>query len=237
MEHQPQISCAAAGLRKQAFRVVELWWLGAVLLVHAPFADGADSPVFEFLQPTNNAVFSTRDEVPIVLRAYASNDVFPTAEVFAHSQKIATVSYCCDLCPCVAPFPGYETILQIPTPRQGGMPPPNPWQGWTNVMAGTYQLTARATGENATVVSAGPVTITVIDRTLEIFVNRDGSVTLVIARGSLVPGGYDLEASADLRSWIPLGAFQPGDVAAFYFDVPPEAARGKRFYRSVYIPP
>jgi hypothetical protein len=232
-----QISDAAAGLRKEAFRTVGLLWLGVVLLARAPLAHAADSPVFEFLQPTNNAVFSTRDEIPIVLHAYASNDVFPTADVFAHSQKIATVSYCCTLCPCVAPFPGLETTLQIPAPWQGGKPPPNPWQGWTNVMAGMYQLTARATGENATVVSAGPVTITVIDRTVEIFVNRDGSVTLVIPRGSLVPGGYDAEASADLRSWIPLGAFQPGDVAAFYFDVPPEAARGKRFYRSVYTPP
>jgi hypothetical protein len=112
-----------------------------------------------------------------------------------------------------------------------------PWQGWTNVFAGTYQLTARATGEIGTVVEAVPVTITVIDRTLEVFGNGDGSFTLVIPQGSLVPGGYDLEASADLHSWTRLGPFEPGNVAAFYFDVPSEAARGKRFYRSVYIPP
>ncbi len=231
-----QISDAAAGLRSQAFRTIDLLWLAVVLLMHAPRAHSADSPLLEFIQPTNNAVFSTRDEIPIVLRAYASNDVFPTADVFAHFQKIATVSYCCTLCPCAAPFPGYETILQIPVPWQGGMPPPRAWQGWTNVLAGMYQLTAHATGQNGMVVDAVPVTITVIDRTLEIFANRDGSVTLVIPRGSLVPGRYDLEASADLHSWTRLGAFGPGDVAAFYFDVPPESARGKRFYRSVYIP-
>ena len=237
MRNRLQIPDAAAGLRSQAFRTIELWWLALVFLAHVPRAHSADSPVFEFIQPTNNAVFSTRDEIPIVLRAFASNDVFPTADVFAHFEKIATVSYCCTLCPCAAPFPGHETILQIPAPWQGGTPPPRPWQGWTNVMAGMYQLTARATGENGTVVEAAPVTITVIDRTLEIFANRDGSVTLVIAQGSLVPGRYDLEASPDLHSWTRLGAFGPGNVAAFYFDVPPETARGKRFYRSVYIPP
>jgi len=59
----------------------------------------------------------------------------------------------------------------------------------------------------------------------------------VTAGGSLVAGEYDLEASPDLRTWTRLGPFQPGNVAAFYFDVPPESARERRFYRSVYIPP
>src|SRR5256885_4357081 len=154
MRNRLQISDAAAGLRSQAFRTIELLWLAAMFLMHAPRAHSADSPVLQFIQPTNDAVFSTRDEIPIVLRAYASNDVFPTAEVFAHFQKIATVSYCCTLCPCPAPFPGHETILQIPAPWQGGMPPPRPWQGWTNVLAGMYQLTAHAIGQDGTAVEA-----------------------------------------------------------------------------------
>jgi hypothetical protein len=112
-----------------------------------------------------------------------------------------------------------------------------PWQGWTNVQAGSYRLTARAAGKNGTLVEAAPVTITVLDLHLEIFMNSDGRVTLVISQGSLVPGGYDLEASQDLRTWTRLGSFEPGDVAAFYFDVPPESARERRFYRSVYVPP
>jgi hypothetical protein len=53
----------------------------------------------------------------------------------------------------------------------------------------------------------------------------------------MVRGGYDLEASRDLRAWTRLGAFQPGNVAAFYFDVPPEIATDQRFYRSLFIPP
>ena len=64
----------------------------------------------------------------------------------------------------------------------------------------------------------------------------DGAVTLVIPQGSLVAGRYDLEASQDLRTWVRLGPFEPGNVAAFYFDVPSEAARGERYYRSVYFP-
>ena len=177
------------------------------------------------------------DEIPIVLRAVASNDVFSTAEVFANQSPIATVSYCCSLCPCFYPQEGQELILQIPVPWDLTRPPWRPWQGWTNVQAGSHRLTARATGRNGSMVEAAPVNITVIDRTLRIFVGSDGTVTLVIQQGSLVPGGYDLETSQDLHTWSRLGPFGPGNVAAFYFDVPPESARERRFYRSVYVPP
>src|SRR5262245_8007646 len=96
-------------------------------------------PVLQFLQPTNSAIFSTMDEIPILLRAFAPNDVFPTAEVLANQTKIATVSYCCTLCPCAAPFPGREMTLQIPVPWNGTTPPGRTWQGWTNVQAGIYR--------------------------------------------------------------------------------------------------
>jgi hypothetical protein len=193
--------------------------------------------VLEFVAPTNGAVFSTLDEIPIVLHASAQDDVFPTADVFANQSKIATVSYCCSLCPCFAPFPGIETTLQIPVPRTNGLAPPQPWEGWTNVQAGVYSLTARAVGVKGTVVEATPVHITVLDLTLHISVKADGSVSLVIAQGSLVQGGYDAEASQDLRRWSRLGSFQPGNVAAFYFDVPPATAHERRFYRSLHVEP
>src|SRR5262249_2452337 len=163
-------------------------------------------------------LFSTLDEIPIMLRAFASNDVFLTGEVFADNDKIADVSYCCALCPCFRPRPGDELTLQIPVPWENGRPPSRPWQGWANVQAGIHRLTARATGDNGTMVEAAPVTITVIDRTLRISVGRDGTVILVIQQGSLVPGGYDCLFSDDLKTWTRLGPFQPGNVAAFYFD-------------------
>jgi hypothetical protein len=194
-------------------------------------------PVLEFIEPTNNAVFSTLDEIPIVLRASAPNDVILAADVFANQQKIASVSFCCWLCPCARPVEGQETILQIPVPWQEGTPAQRTWQGWTNVHAGSYRLTARAVGENGTIVQAAPVTITVLDLTLRIFVQPDGTMRLVIPEGSLVEGGYDLEASQDLRAWTRLGAFEPGNVAAFYSDLPPESARQRRFYRSVHVLP
>jgi hypothetical protein len=194
-------------------------------------------PILEFIEPTNNAVFSTLDEIPIVLRATVSNDVILMADVFADQQAIAVVQYCCWLCPCARPLDGQETTLQIPVPWNGGMPPARTWQGWTNVHAGSHRLTARAVGENGTVVEASPVTVTVLDRTLRIHVNADGQVTLVIPQGSLVPGGYDLEASSDLHTWTRLGPFAPGNVAAFYFDLPPESAPLRKFYRSVHVPP
>ena len=210
-------------------------WLATV--EPAALAGEAQLPVLQFVQPTNSAVFSTIDEIPVLLRAFAPSDVFPTAEVFANQIKIATVSYCCTLCPCAAPWPGREMTLQIPVPWDGSKPPERTWQGWTNVQAGTYRLTARAVGENGTMIEAAPVTITVLDLTLQIFVRPDGAVTLVIPQGSLVTGGYDLEASQDLRTWTRLGPFEPGNVAAFYHDVPPESARNKRFYRSVHVAP
>src|SRR4051794_9179093 len=89
-------------LRVSFLRATFFWvsWLSA--------GDGtlkADAPVamLEFNQPTNNAVFSRMDEVPILLRAFAPDDVFPTAELFSDGAKIADLSYCCAFCPCAAP--------------------------------------------------------------------------------------------------------------------------------------
>ena len=208
-----------------------------LLRLRAAEVSEASMPVLEFIQPTNGAVFSTLDEIPIVLRAFAPNDVFSSADVSANQQHIATVQYCCAFCPCARPIEGQETILQIAVPWDGGMPPSRIWQGWTNVQAGSHRLTARATGENGTELEAAPITIAVVDRTLHIFVTSDGAATLVIPQGSLVPGGYDLEASQDLLAWTRLGPFQPGNVAAFYYDLPPATAPQQRFYRSVYVPP
>jgi len=212
-----------------------LGMLLATAMQAAP-AGEAQLPILEFIEPTNNAVFSTLDEIPIVLRASAPNDVILAADVFANQEKIVSMSYCCWLCPCARPLEGQETILQIPVPWDAGIPPPRTWQGWTNVHAGSHRLTARAVSANGAIAQATPVTITVLDLTLRIFVQPDGRVTLVIPEGSLVEGGYDLEASQDLRTWTRLGPFEPGNVAAFYFDVPPENARQRRFYRSVHVP-
>jgi hypothetical protein len=213
--------------------------LATFLATGLPAALGAETntPVLQFIEPTNNAVFSTRSEIPIVLRAFASDDVFLTADVLANNRAVATASYCCWLCPCFRPMAGQETILQIPVPWEGGMPATRTWQGWTNVQAGHYQLTARATGDNGTVIESAPVNITVLDLTLRISVRADGTVALVIPEGSLVTGGYDAEASEDLSTWTRLGPFQPGNVAAFYFDDPPVGGRERRFYRSVRTPP
>src|SRR5690242_9033829 len=70
----------------------------------------ASAQQLQFLQPTNGAVFSTRDEIPIVLRASAPNDVFFSADVFANvHRKIGTAVYCCPTCLCVRPEPGQPT--------------------------------------------------------------------------------------------------------------------------------
>ncbi len=226
--HNP-LSLNATGIRVTWFLGITLAWA-----VVAP-STAAQAPSLRFVEPTNNAVYSAMDEIPIVLRASASNDVFLTANIFANQGKIGTASYCCSLCPCFHPIDGQETTLQIPAPWQDGQPPSQPWQGWTNVQPGTYRLTAHAVGEHGTTVDAAPVNVIVVDRKLHMFLREDGSVTLSITFGSMVPGRYDLEASADLRTWTRLGEFSPGNVAAFYWDVPPENARQRRLYRAVYV--
>jgi hypothetical protein len=190
-----------------------------------------EGAVLEFLQPTNHAVFSTLDEIPIMLRSFAPGDVIPTGEVYSGQQKIGALSYCCYLCPCFAPQPGQELILQIPVSWERSAPV-RPWMGWTNVHAGSYRLSARAVSQGGSVVEATPISITVLDLTLRIAVNSEGAVTLVIPQGSLVDGGYEAEASQDLSHWTRLGSFQPGNVAAFFYDAP-DPARPWRFYRSV----
>src|SRR5689334_6097588 len=118
---------------------IRVLWLVTAFLSNVDRVPGADSSaILEFTQPTNHAVFSTTDEIPVVLRAFASNDVFYTAQIFANNAQIATASFCCSLCPCYHPEPGQETTLQIPVPWNGTNVRTRPWQGWTNVHAGSY---------------------------------------------------------------------------------------------------
>ena len=55
-----------------------LFWLsltavvGGCLLAMSSTTGNGRVPVLEFIQPTNGAVFSTLDEIPIMLRAVAS---------------------------------------------------------------------------------------------------------------------------------------------------------------------
>jgi hypothetical protein len=68
----------------------------AILAIGLNAFSGAHAQVLEFLQPTNGAIYSMRDEIPIALRASAPNDVVFSADVFANfHQKIATALYCC----------------------------------------------------------------------------------------------------------------------------------------------
>jgi len=209
MASQPaQFSERASRRSRAPSALARLAIFGAALLGLAvavrPTAAADESPVLEFIEPTNHAVFSTLDEVPIVLLGFATNDAFPSAEVRADAQLIGTAIYCCPLCPCPYPFEGQPTTLQIPVPWNGGERPPRTWQGWIHPPAGTHWLTARAVGRNGTMVEATPVAITVIDRTLRISLRADGTVALVIPQGSLTPGHYEAEASADLQHWTRL---------------------------------
>jgi hypothetical protein len=73
--------------------------LPALLPGHAGRAGEVALPLLEFVTPVNGAVYSTLDEVPIMLRASAPGDVFPGADVLANQSSIGTATFCCPLCP------------------------------------------------------------------------------------------------------------------------------------------
>lgn len=209
--------------------------LGLLLLTSA--TGTGQSAVLEFVEPSDGAVYSTLDEIPVALRALDANDVFLSAEVLVDGRVLGTALYCCPWCPCPNPPDGQETALRLPVPWNGEPPlPANPWRAWQPGHPGIFRLTAQATGRNGTVVETGPITVVVFDPHPRLQVGADGSVTIVLPEGSLVPGGFDLETSDDLRVWNRLGSFLPGAVAAFYYDQPP-AGTLHRYYRAVRVPP
>jgi hypothetical protein len=206
------------------------------LFAAARRARAGESAALQFLEPAAGAIFSTEDEIPLSLKAFAPDDVVLSAEFFANNSPGGSVAYCCQFCPCPLPKPGLETVLRIPAEWNSGLPPARMWRGWKPPHAGVFRLTASATGQNGTVLIAAPVTITVVDLNLHIFLNSEGGVMFVIPQGSLVPGSYEMEASENMISWARLGPFQPGNVAAFFVDQPPAGTRAI-FYRAVYTAP
>ena len=214
-------------VRARIDRPPELATLGYIVHAHAGQAyvvigdDERNAPQarLDFLAPHEGAIYA--EGVPIALEAlgvFTLGEVDREVEFYADGVLIGRST---------PPALGRPSIPCLPNVHTFT---------WTNPPAGRHTLTARSEISLDTWVEAPPVRITVIDQTLHIFVQDDGTVTLVIRLGSLFPGGYDLEASSDLRTWTRLGPFQPGNVAAFYFDTPPSNARGRRFYRSVYHP-
>ena len=240
---QPQPICQSNGRSPRSaihhpaalFRVSSLL---AVILVALASRTPAQlpAPELEFLSPASDALYSTRDEIPIVLRSVAPNDLIVAADVSTPGEFIGTAVFCCPFCPCARPVEGQELILQIPVPWENGHPPSRTWQGWTNLPAGIHYLTARAVSQNGTPVEAKPVIVTIIDLTLHILVRPDRTVGLVIPQGSLTNGHFDAEGSEDLHTWTRLGSFSPGNVAAFFQDEQPASTFKQRYYRSVYVP-
>jgi hypothetical protein len=200
------------------------------------FAVGGESAFLQFVEPAAGAIFRAGEEIPLSLKAFVPDDVVLSAQISVNDAPEADAVYCCPLCPCPQPKPGQETILRIPAVWNSGPPPAELWRGWKPPHAGVFRLTASATSQNGTVISAAPVTVTVVDLDLYISLNPEGGVLFVIRQGSLVPGGYEMEVSEDLLTWARLGEFQPGAVAAFFADVPPPGATAL-FYRAVYTPP
>ncbi len=192
-----------------------------------------------FEQPADGATFKAGAEVPVRLNAAAPDDVFPGAQLSANGTVFASAGFCCWLCPCARPIAGMATTLQIPAPHELERPSVKPWQGWRFRAPGTYVLTASATGENGTQLSAQPVTIHIeeIDLQLRMTIDADSLVRLALPEGSLFPEPLEMEMSHDLTNWTRLGPLEPGNVAAFFREAitPPDPR--PRYYRAVSTGP
>jgi len=209
----------------------------ARLLIVTSFAVSGQAEL-RFVNPANNSEYKLGVEIPVQLSAYSPADVFASSELFANGSSFATANYCCWLCPCAAPTAGITTTLQIPAPHEENKPSTHPWQGWIPTSPGTYVLTARATGENGTLLEAPPimVRVNVPNLHLSIYLDPDGTLRFSLLNGSLGTTAYVMELSHDLKVWDPLGNFSPGDVSAFFQEKPDSNDSRPRYYRAVAAP-
>lgn len=192
-------------------------------------------PYLRFEAPVDGSRFKLGEEVPVVLTAHSDDDVFGGASVYVDGAFLADAISCCPLCPCAHPTAGITTTLQIPATPGEVIPGGRVWTGWTPPGPGRFVLTASASGENGTAVEATPVTVIVeaLDLTLRVNRNVGGEVLFALAEGSLVAGGFEMQLSHDLVTWVSIGTFEPGNVAAFFRDRPDPADARPRFYRAI----
>lgn len=203
-----------------------------VLVVCGPAWAGS---LLEFQEPNQGSVYPYGAEVPVVLRAQADDETVTWASVFVDGQLNGIAGYCCPFCPCFAPMPGMMLELQIARSWDtvgGG----NVWRGLTNLPPGVHRLTAQADGSGETHLESTPRTVTVLNPgalDLRVSEGLTGQLLFVLPEGSLVPGGFDLWLSRDLRGWTRLGPFSPGNVAAFSTDQPDPQDDQPRYYRAL----
>lgn len=194
-------------------------------------------PELEFAEPLAHSVYSNKDEIPVLIHASAAEDAILAAELFVDGDSVGDASFCCPFCPCAYPSDGMDTWLQRFAPWVDGKPPEKMVEGLPPLRAGMHRLVAKAVSRNGIVIESRPVTVLVVDRSLTIHRQTDGTVVLVIPEGSMTPGHFDLEASPDLNAWTRIGEFSPGNVAAFFTDPPRIPPWPNRYYRSVFVPP
>ncbi len=194
-------------------------------------------PSLEFAEPVADSVYSNTDEIPVLIHASATEDAILAAELFVDGDSVGDATFCCPFCPCAYPTDGIDTWLQRFAPWVDGKPPVKMVEGLPPLRAGMHRLVARAVSRNGALIESLPVTVLVVDRSLAIHRQTDGTVGLVIPEGSMTPGHFDLEVSPDLNTWTRIGEFLPGNVAAFFTDPPLIPPWPRRYYRSVFVPP
>lgn len=178
---------------------------------------GAPEARLDILEPFQGALLASSVPIPLqALGVFTRGEIDRSVEFFANGELVGRSSPVATGRPSIPCLPNVHVFT------------------WTNPPAGRHILTARSEIGLNQFVEAPPVPIVVFDSTLQISLDTDGTVRFVIPQGSLAPGYYDLESCSDLRTWTRLGPFEPGNVAAFYFDRPPLPAQ--RFYRAAFHP-
>jgi hypothetical protein len=172
----------------------------------------------------------------LVLQAQVPGGVVFNAEVFADGHPVGPALYCCPECLCPPPEAGMPILLRLPGSGSGD-PPTGLWSGIRDLLPGNYRLTARATADTGAMLEAQPVTIRVLASDtpymeLRASLQSDGILRFVLPEGSLLPYGFEMWVSNDLKNWQRLGPFLPGDVAAFFQDHPDPSDSRPRYYQA-----
>jgi len=167
------------------------------ILVGAP----TDQASVVITRPAERTLFGASTPVLVEVATLDPADHIPLVEFFADGSKL-----------------GESRVVFIREPDPG-TPIAHSWT-WFRPPLGVHTLTVRGTNSRGKQYEGlVPVTVTIgqaLNLALHLELDRKGRAQFVLPDGSLAGHGFDLYETLDLKTWRRLGAFSPGNVAAFF---------------------
>lgn len=235
------MSLASRVMTPSWFGVTALFVSTVVLdpLSPAALAQGMQLGQIVFVEPSAGAVFDEGQVIPIMALAFSPFDAFRSAEFFANGRSIGSGTYCNPRSVCSQFGQAIPSILQIPYILEPNAPPnPKLWQGWEGAEPGTYELIARATGDNGITLESQPILIQVLSKlnpSLLLTIQRvDGlKLQFTLQAGVVSETGFAMEISHDLVHWERIGDFSTGSLTLSHEAPIDTDDERPKFYRAV----